>query len=53
MKKRLDITLSEDLIGEIERRRGLATKSTIIEHELRKSFGMLPYKASRREMREG
>lgn len=53
MKQRLNITLSRELIGEVEGRRGLATKSALIEHELRKSFGMPPQGTSTRTEREG
>jgi len=42
MKHRLSITLSEDVLNEIERRRGIASKSALVEHELRKSFNARP-----------
>lgn len=53
MKQRLSITLSRELIGEVEDRRGLATKSALIENELRKSFGMASRRTSTRTEREG
>lgn len=53
MKQRLNITLSRELIVEVDGRRGLATKSALIEHELRKSFGMPSRRTSARSEREG
>ncbi len=53
MKQRLNITLSRELIGEVEDRRGLATKSALIENELRKSFGLPSRGTSTRSKQEG
>jgi len=39
-KTRSSFSLSDELLEEIDNRRGLAKKSTFVEYQLRKSLGM-------------
>jgi len=50
-KSRISVSLSDDVIKEVERRRGLVKRSTYYESLIRKALDMEPEESPRTTMR--